>query len=131
MKLCGTQSGHLGAVKKNDRRLTVWQQALAVVLAAGVLGACASSAGGWRQPVKNEALTRADFAACKTRAEEATLELRRTDRSGYGSMGSSRPGPFNPRGDNTMAIAVRSDTSTLYEALVANCMTQKGYARAE
>ena len=81
--------------------------------------------------MKNESLTKNDFAACQSRAEEATLELRRTERSGYGVLDEIGPGPFNPRGDNTMAIAERSDTSTLYNVLVDQCMTQKGYRPSE
>ena len=131
MKFGGTQSGWPGMVKKNEADHVGWRRILGAALLVWTLAACASAAGGWRQLAKNEALTRADFTVCKSRAEQATLELKRSERSGYGALGDSGPGPFNPRGDNTMAIAERSDTSKLYEALVASCMTRKGYARPD
>ena len=129
MKPGGTQSGRLDGVKKKH---SVDQSFAALVLGllyAGLLTACAAPTGGWHQPSRNEALTQSDYAACQARAEQATLERRRTNRQGYGLMNDSATGVFNPRGDDTMAIAERSDTSTLYNTLVARCMTQKGYQR--
>lgn len=98
---------------------------LAGIVSLSALMACAPSVGGWRSPVKNEASTRADYALCKNRAEQATLRLRQAERPGFGT--EERPGTFNPRGDNTMAIADRTDTTNLYDAFVANCMEGKGY----
>lgn len=129
MNLCGTQTGRSSAVKKNGRSSTVLVRALATVVLLGSLTACAYSVGGWRQATKNEAMTRADYAVCKERAEETTLMLRRSDRQGYGTAGTERPGTFNPRGDDPMAISERSDASSLYDALVAGCMARKGYSR--
>ncbi len=115
-------------VKKNECQRRGHGHVVRAMLLAGLLSACAAPTGGWHHPAKNESLTKGDFAACQLRAEESTLELRRADRSGYGVLDTGGPGPFNPRGDDTMAIAERSDTSTLYNVLVDRCMTQKGYS---
>ena len=130
MNLCGTQTGRPGRVKKNDRPVANLVRGLSLLLVLGSLGACAYSAGGWRQASKNEAMTRADYAICKDSAEEATLSLRRSERPGFGTTGTERPGTFNPRGDDTLAIADRSDATTLYDALVESCMVRKGYSQA-
>jgi hypothetical protein len=137
MNLRGTQSGRVQRVKKKDgtaRQMLILLKPCRDLLIgftmAGVVTACAAPSGGWQQPVKNEKLTQADYAACRQRAEESTLELNRSRRPGFGVLDTSSAGTFNPRGDNTMAIAERSDASTLFDALVANCMTQKGYRRA-
>ncbi|MBT4741480.1 MAG: hypothetical protein HN793_09580 [Rhodospirillaceae bacterium] len=74
-------------------------------------------------------MTRADYAVCKDRAEETALKLRRAERPGYGTAGTERPGTFNPRGDDPMAISERSDASSLYDALIDGCMVRKGYSR--
>ena len=94
-----------------------------------MLSACAPSVGGWRSPVKNETSTRADYAVCRSQAEESTLVRTRSDRAGYGLENESGPGPFDPRGGDPMAMAERSDTTSLYDKLVASCMTSKGYRR--
>lgn len=130
MNLCGTQTGRLGRVKKNDRPAANLVQGLSLLLVLGSLSACASSAGGWRQANKNEAMTRADYAICKDRAEETTLRLRRSERPGFGTAGTERPGTFNPRGDDTLAIADRSEATNLYDALIDSCMVRKGYQQA-
>ncbi len=122
-----TQSGQRSGVKGNKPLACPAMTRAAVVLAACLVAACAPSVGGWRSPVKNEASTRADYAQCRERAEQATLTQRQTDRSGYGLESARQTGVFNPRGDNTMAIADRSDTTSLYDKLVAGCMTSKGY----
>lgn len=129
MNLCGTQTGRPSPVKKNGGSWVTLVRALATVVMLGSLAACAYSVGGWRQPTKNEAMTRADYAVCKDRAEETTLLLRRSDRQGYGTAGTERPGTFNPRGDDPMAISERSDASSLYDSLIASCMIRKGYRR--
>ncbi len=105
------------------------QFALGALALSLLVGACAPSVGGWRSPARNEASTRADYADCRAQAEEITLTQTRSDRTGYGLEGTSRPGPFDPRGDDPMAIAERSDTVSLYDRLVAGCMTSKGYRR--
>lgn len=125
--MCGKQTGRPSAVKKNDRPAAHLARGMAVALILASLSACAYSVGGWRQATKDEAMTRADYAQCKHRAEEATLTLRKSERPGFGTTGTDRPGPFNPRGDDTLAIADRSDVSTLYDTLLANCMVRKGY----
>lgn len=122
-----TQSGRGVGVKRYERRTRwpgTWSVAAIVIV---MTAACAPSVGGWRSPVKNEASTRADYADCRARAEAATLTQRQTERTGYGLESSNQSAVFNPRGDNTMAIAERSDTSTLYDKLVASCMTGRGY----
>ncbi|NKB44698.1 MAG: hypothetical protein GKS03_10520 [Alphaproteobacteria bacterium] len=116
-------------VKINGRSRGAMVRALAAIALLSSLAACAYSVGGWRQSTKNEAMTRADYAVCKDRAEETTLLMRRSDRQGYGTAGSERPGTFNPRGDDPMAISERSDASSLYDTLVDSCMTRKGYRR--
>lgn len=130
INLCGTQTGRLGRVKKNDRPVANLVEGLSLLLILGSLGACAYSAGGWRQPDKNEAMTRADYTLCKDRAEETTLKLQRSERPGFGTAGTERPGTFNPRGDDTLAIADRSGATNLYSALVESCMVRKGYSQA-
>lgn len=138
MILRGTQSGRVQRVKKKDgtarsvlESLKASRDIFIGFALAGFVAACAAPSGGWQQPVKNEKLTQADYAACRQRAEESTLELNRSSRPGFGVLEPGNTGTFNPRGDNTMAIAERSDTGTLFEALVANCMTQKGYRRTD
>lgn len=131
MKTCGTQSGRPVAVKKNDRPAEFLRRGAAGLVILTSLAACAYSVGGWRQPTKNEAMTRADYALCKERAEDATLTLRQSERPGFGTAGTNRPGTFNPRGDDPLAIADRSEASTLYETLVANCMIRKGYQQPD
>lgn len=130
MMMRGKQTGRPGRVKQNDRRNGLVSSVSLARLSVSVglifaLTACAPSVGGWRSPVKNEASTRADYAFCKDRAERATLNARQADRPGFGT--ANRTGTFNPRGDNTMDIAERSDTTNLYDALVVNCMAGKGY----
>ncbi|MDG2244582.1 MAG: hypothetical protein P8L66_13950 [Rhodospirillaceae bacterium] len=127
LNLCGTQTGRLSPVKKNGYPQALLSRVVATIALIGCLGACAYSLGGWRQSTKNEAMTRADYAVCKERAEDATLIMRRADRQGYGTAGTERPGTFNPRGDDPMAISERSDASSLYDSLIASCMTRKGY----
>lgn len=141
----GKQSGRQDAVKRNDLR-TANRKALRIAntnhSSAGVLcksltflaltfclAACTASVGGWRQSTKDEASTRADYAQCRKQAEETTLILRREERPGFGTESVERPGPFNPRGDNTMAISERSDATNLQDALVESCMSRKGYSR--
>lgn len=125
MIMRGKQTGRPGSVKQNDRTRSPLFAGLTAIAALSLITACAPSVGGWRSPVKNEASTRADYAQCKNRAEQTTLQMRQAQRPGFGS--DQRPGPFNPRGDDTMAIADRSDTTNLYDALLANCMSRKGY----
>jgi len=96
-----------------------------------MLGACAAASGDWHHPARNAALTQSDYAACQADAEEATLEQRHSYRQGYGLGQSGPPGVFNPRGDNTMAIADRSDTTAIYSALVDHCMALKGYQNGQ
>jgi len=114
-------------VKKNDRPAHYALLCRALAIASIALTACASPSGGWQQLAKNEALTQADYAACRRQAEESTLELSQSGRPGYGILNERGTGPFNPRGDDPMAIADKSGTSALFNALIANCMTQKGY----
>lgn len=121
----GKQTGRLGRVKQNDNQFARPLKYAGVIGLLLLAAACAPSVGGWRSPVKNEASTRADYAFCKDRAERATLQARQAERPGFGT--EDRPGPFNPRGDNTMEIAERSDTVNLYDTLVAGCMSGKGY----
>ena len=127
MNVSGTQTGRLDVVKKNYRPSPVLTRALFTLAVLSGLTACAPSVGGWRQPTKNEAMTRADYAQCQDQAEAATLTLRRSERPGYGTQTANPPGTFNPRGDNTMVITEKSDSTTLYNALLANCMARKGY----
>lgn len=125
MMMRGKQTGRPGSVKQNDLCKPSLLTRLVVTLSICVVTGCAPSVGGWRSPVKNEASTRADYAFCKNRAEQATLRLRQAERPGFGS--DQRPGTFNPRGDDTMSIADRSDTTSLYDTLIINCMSGKGY----
>ena len=124
----GTQTGRLGRVKKNGQSETVLVRGLSLLIVLWSLAACAYSAGGWRQSAKNEAMTRADYALCKGSAEETTLTLKRSERQGFGTAGTKRPGTFNPRRDDILAIADRSNTTTLYDALLETCMVRKGYS---
>ena len=128
----------LRTTNRNDLRTANRNNSSADILCKGVtflalvfcLAACTTSVGGWRQSSKNEASTRADYAQCRNQAEETTLILRREERPGYGTESADRPGPFNPRGDNTMAISERSDATNLQDALVDSCMSRKGYSRS-
>jgi len=124
-----TQTGQRSGVKGNERTVSLIRTFSMAAITAVLVSACAPSVGGWRSPVKNEASTRSDYAQCRDRAEAATLTQRQTERSGYGLESAGQSGVFNPRGDNTMDIADRSDTTTLYDRLVAGCMSSKGYRR--
>lgn len=125
----GKQTGRPDRVKQNDTRnpprFARFLSCALGAMALTIITACAPSVGGWRSPVKNEASTRADYALCQNRAETTTLQLRQEERPGFGP--AERPGTFNPRGDDTMAIADRNDATNLYDVLLSSCMTRKGY----
>lgn len=125
MKIGRKQTGRPGRVKQNEPGNHVLLSQVAVLGLLVTLSACAPSVGGWRSPVKNEASTRADYARCQAQAEQTTLQMRQANRPGFGT--TDRPGTFNPRGDDTMAIADRADTTNIYDALVSSCMSRKGY----
>ncbi|MEQ9109622.1 MAG: hypothetical protein RIF37_12025 [Rhodospirillaceae bacterium] len=133
MIFSGKQSGRQDAVKRNgepnDWSNGAFRKSIVAFTLLCSLAACTASVGGWRQANKNEASTRADYAQCRKQAEETTLILRHEERPGFGTESAERPGPFNPRGDNTMAISERSDATNLQDALVASCMSRKGYSR--
>lgn len=131
MDVRGTQSGQMNKIKKNAPGNRFGLAPLVIIAAGLSLASCAGSSGGWYQPVKNERLTKMDYAACQARAEETTLELSRSDRPGYGVLDGNRPGPFNPRDDDPMALVDRSGTAKVYEALVASCMVEKGYQQPD
>ncbi|MFL2769519.1 MAG: hypothetical protein ACJZ9F_00770 [Rhodospirillaceae bacterium] len=130
----GTQSVQLQRVKKNgvNSRASqclpkTFRNSLTGIVLFSMLAACAAPSDGWHQPVKNEKLTQADYRSCRDQAEERTLELNSDNRSGFGVLSRGRTGTFNPRGDNPMAIAEKSDNNAIFKSLVSNCMILKGY----
>lgn len=121
------QVGFAGSRKTANQRRFYLVPGLSLLIVLESIAACAYSAGGWRQSDKNEAMTRADYALCKGSAKETTLTLQRSEQQGFGTAGTKRPGTFNPRRDDILAIADRSNTTTLYDALLETCMVRKGY----
>ncbi len=88
-----------------------------LLLSLPILAGCAGSPG-WVNPALPQDRWSADWSACRREAEE--------------SLGpSAYVDPGNERTSNPMQMADQARNAKRFDALVAACMTDKGYHRAK
>jgi hypothetical protein len=117
-----------GVAKQTGRRRKVKAQGLVFVTICCALALASCAASEWHHPRKSAAEAEADENTCNKLAEDAALTRARRQRADY-----RMPKPVTEtgyyRGETSMQLADRGDTTKNFEKSLADCMTSKGYTQ--